>query len=145
MPAWVDDLLQPERLITVALVLFLLWLLIKSLIAAWPFLSQLVALVETLVGDADNPGIGDRMEAQGKKLADMGELLESVRAQVQNSHDTNLRDDVDDLQTTVSLVHKKLDEHIAIAKESDRRQDKTAEEVAIMRRDIGRIVAKYVP
>lgn len=138
MPSWVDEVLQPERLFTVALVLFLLWLAVRSLVAAWPFLADFVGLVQILVGDKDNPGIGDRMDTQSSALREMGDKLEAVRAQVQNSHQTNLRDDVD-------VIRSRLDEHIAIAKESDRRQDKTAEEVAIMRRDIGRIVAKYVP
>lgn len=48
--------------------------------------------------------------------------LETVRHQVENSHKTNLRDDVD-------RVEDKLDEHIDIAKDSDRQQAETAAKV----------------
>lgn len=48
--------------------------------------------------------------------------LETVRHQVENSHRTNLRDDVDRLEL-------KLDEHIDIAKESDERLAETAAQV----------------
>lgn len=50
-------------------------------------------------------------------------LLETVRAQVQNSHNTNLRDDMD-------TISKKLDEHIAISKHHDRKQNETSRKLA---------------
>lgn len=56
-------------------------------------------------------------------------LLETVRSQVQNSHPTNLRDDVDDLTELIGDVIAKLDEHIVIAKESDKAQEETARQV----------------
>lgn len=60
--------------------------------------------------------------------------LEILRAQVQNSHSTNLRDDVDRVQRTVTELVQKVDEHITIAKASDERQDRT-----------GQIVDEYLP
>lgn len=60
--------------------------------------------------------------------------LETIRAQVQNSHSTNLRDDLDRLHATVDELVAKVEEHITIAKESDGRQDETE-----------RIVNRYLP
>ncbi|MCO1338095.1 hypothetical protein BJH93_04175 [Kocuria polaris] len=144
MPSWVEDLLQPERLWPVAIVLTLLWLAARSLIKGWPLLSAFVGLVHTLVGDEDTPGIAERMEAQSRTLSTMGEKLEAVRAQVQNSHHTNMRDDIDGLTKTVDGLTETVEEvvsavrqqqndfavHVAIAKDSDRRQAETAEKVS---------------
>ncbi|WP_180967251.1 hypothetical protein [Zhihengliuella halotolerans] len=139
MPSWVEELLQPERLWPVAIVLTLLWLAARSLIKGWPLLSAFVDLIQTLVGDEDKgqPGIAARMESQSKALSEMGEKLEAVRAQVQNSHNTNMRDDIDGLTETVeelaSAVRQQQNDfavHVAIAKDSDRRQAETAEKVS---------------
>lgn len=63
-------------------------------------------------------------------------LLETVRSQVQNSHRTNFRDDLDaNTEATraalerIEEVAAKLDEHIIIAKASDKAQDETARQV----------------
>lgn len=61
MPAWVSDLLQSDRLLTVVFVFFIVGMVVKSALKAWPFLSKFVGLVHTLVGDDDNPGIGARL------------------------------------------------------------------------------------
>lgn len=72
-------------------------------------------------------GTEDRLDRSGR-IIEKGQpgipaLLEAVRSQVQNSHNTNLRDDMDG-------ISKKLDEHIAISKHQDRLQNKTAEKLA---------------
>lgn len=59
-------------------------------------------------------------------------VLERVRAQVQNGHPTNLRDDVDELIEQVGELAKKLDQHISIAKDHDRGQAALAAEVKRM-------------
>lgn len=56
-------------------------------------------------------------------------MLEKVRSQVENSHHTNLRDDVDDLRGTVNQIGKKLDTHIVIADQYNEKQEETAEKV----------------
>lgn len=75
------------------------------------------------------PGLIVRLSAMEEHQSSQGQVLETVRAQVQNSHRTNLRDDLDELTRTVETLVNKFAEHIAIAKESDRRQDATAEQV----------------
>lgn len=129
MPSWVADLLQPDRLLTVAFLLFFLWLTCRSAFRAFPFVASFVELVQTLVGDKDNPGIGHRMDAQVAKMSELRDTLETVRAQVQNSHSTNLRDDVDDVKHAISKVAGQLEEHIEIAKKYDAAQDETAKQV----------------
>ena len=67
-------------------------------------------------------------------------LLETVRAQVQNDHtEINLRDDLDrqtkrldDLAEALQGVREDLRIHVAIAKESERRQEDTAQKVAAL-------------
>ena len=67
-------------------------------------------------------------------------LLETVRAQVQNDHtEINLRDDIDrqtkqlkDLTEALAAVREDHRVHVAIAKEAERRQAATAEQVAAL-------------
>lgn len=63
-------------------------------------------------------------------------LLERMRHQVENSHRTNLRDDIDDLARRVNAsaeimqaLRNDLTVHVAIAKGQERRQARTAEKV----------------
>ena len=72
-------------------------------------------------------------------------LLETVRSQVQNSHSTNLRDDVDTVIETVDTLSRRLKEHIQIAIKSDAAQDRTAEKVEQLVEDVGKLTEKYAP
>lgn len=63
-------------------------------------------------------------------------LLETVRSQVQNSHRTNFRDDLDRNTAAthkalerIEYVSTKLDRHIVIAKEADAIADATKQKV----------------
>lgn len=107
---------------TLAVVLFILWLIVRGSFKAYPFISRLVKLVNTLVGDKDNPGIGDRMDAQDVTLDNLSTTVETVRSQVQNSHQTNLRDDVD-------KVINKLDQHLATSESQDKEQKETTKKL----------------
>lgn len=64
-------------------------------------------------------------------------LLERMRHQVENSHRTNLRDDVDEVARRIENVadmvqgvRNDLTVHVAIAKDAEKRQAETAREVA---------------
>lgn len=79
-------------------------------------------------------------------------LLETVRSQVQNSHRTNFRDDLDaNTEATrkalgrIDEVATKLEEHIQIAIKSDAAQDRTAEKVEQLVEDVGKLTEKYAP
>lgn len=71
-------------------------------------------------------------------------LLETVRSQVQNSHSTNLRDDVDTVIETVDTLSRRLEEHIQIAIKSDSAQDQTAEQVKKLVEDVGKLTNQYI-
>ena len=56
-------------------------------------------------------------------------ILERVRAQVENDHKTNFRDDQDRLERKVDELTVKLDDHIGYAITSDRKLAKVEEAV----------------
>lgn len=65
------------------------------------------------------PSIFDRLSSQDEVLKTQNETLEKIVAavnkavqQVQNSHVTNLRDDVDEVIGKVDSLHDKLDDHL---------------------------------
>lgn len=51
--------------------------------------------------------------------------LDRVLKQVENSHNTNFRDDLDVVRSNIERVSHKLDEHIEISKDHDRFQFET--------------------
>lgn len=69
-------------------------------------------------------------------------IIEEVRSQVQNSHRTNLRDDLDRLHADVFDLKQDLREHIDIAKDNERRRDEVEEQLTS---DIGVLREKYAP
>lgn len=69
-------------------------------------------------------------------------LLERVRAQVENSHDTVMRDDIDVIREMVDRLDSKLDRHITEADNSVARQDKSIARIA---GDVGKLKSKYAP
>lgn len=94
---------------------------IGALIPAVRAVTRATKAISTFLHDWN--GTEDRLDRSGR-LIEKGSpgipaLLETVRAQVQNSHNTNLRDDLD-------KISKKLDEHIVISKHHDRDQTRTA-------------------
>ncbi|MGP9490043.1 hypothetical protein ACT3R5_15935 [Glutamicibacter sp. AOP5-A2-7] len=139
MPSWVHDLLQIERLFTIALIFFIVYLLLKTIGKNWKFVSNFVRLVNTLVGDDKNPGIGVRMEQQTKKLDKQAELLERVRAQVENDHDTNFRDDNDLIMEKVDDLATEFKAHVAISKAKDKEGDENAYRVAVLADKVNKI------
>ncbi|NWN87323.1 MAG: DUF2746 domain-containing protein [Micrococcaceae bacterium] len=61
------------------------------------------------------------------KLDTMRADLDRVLKQVENSHNTNFRDDLDVVRASVERVGERLDEHIVISKDHDRFQNQTRE------------------
>jgi hypothetical protein len=148
MPQWIQDL-------TVAQVILFLGAVSAAAAGIWKVgrpalraLRRVADLADVVVGtpakvDASGaqeeparPGMVARLTSLEEAKRAQNALLETIRSQVQNSHSTNLRDDLDthgirldDLAAQVTDIVTKLDEHIRIAIESDRRQDETAEQV----------------
>ena len=112
MPSWAIELLQPQNLVPMALVLFVLWLLIRGAFKAFPFVAKFVDLVHTLVGDADNPGIGARMDSQG-------EQLKAIMHEVLPNHGSSLND-------AVRRTESALEDHLKVAEKQDLEQKETA-------------------
>ncbi|MGO1320984.1 MAG: DUF2746 domain-containing protein [Galactobacter sp.] len=119
--------------VLLALVLIggILWRPARAVARAIKSLSQLME---------DWHGTPDRVDRTGAVIEPgrpgVPALLETVRSQVQNSHETNFRDDLDQVKIGIDRLtrdvqaHKeKLDEHIVIAKTNDRLTADTAEKV----------------
>lgn len=84
-----------------------------AIVKLWPVIKRFVALGATL------ERLPETLRHQDETLANQNTVLdgivESVNKavqQVQNSHVTNLRDDVDEVIGKVDSLHEKLDEHL---------------------------------
>jgi hypothetical protein len=89
-----------------------------------------VALVSAFgaIGVAVVGLIGSRMAKHGRQIASGAANIEAVREQVQNSHKTNLRDDIDSLRDEMRqgfrLVHEAVhDVRVGLTWEARERQD----------------------
>lgn len=79
-------------------------------------------------------GVPERRDASGQ-LIEAGKpgllaQVETLRSQVQNSHKTNLREDLDVIRDTVQALGAQVAEHIAISKENDAAGAQVAETLA---------------
>lgn len=108
MPSWITELVQMDRLLTIAFVLFFLWLIIRTLFKSYPFVHKFVTLVHDLVGDDENPGIAKRMDAQARKL-------DMITHEVLPNHGSSLNDSVRRNEQFTKELGEKLDAHIEIA------------------------------
>lgn len=113
MPSWAIELLQPHNLVPMAMVLFVLWLLIRGAFKAFPFVAKFVTLVHDLVGDEEKPGIGRRMDAQGGQL-------KAIMHEVLPNHGSSLND-------SVRRTEQALEDHLKVAEKQDAEQKDTAE------------------
>lgn len=125
----------PYLIVTVILMMgsFLIWVGSKLL----PVIRKGTRVLDDFLGEPARPGIPARpgvIEA----LAGTRHDLDLVKKQVQNSHKTNFRDDLDgkaskeDVEAVakaLTTLASKLDEHITIAKESDRSQVEMARQM----------------
>lgn len=127
MPDWITDLLGVQTAAIVMIVLGIGGALWKVIRWAKPYAKAAAAFLEDWNGEPErkDPNTGEVI-TPGKPSAPA--LLERMRHQVENSHKTALRDDLDvsirlgkELTVQVSELSAKLDQHIDIAKESDRR------------------------
>jgi len=132
MPGWIEQLAQPAVLWPAAIIMFILWLIIRSCFKFFPFLSKFVALVNTLVGTDEKPGLKKWQEEQTKKLDGQAEILERVRHQVENDHSTNMREDQDKLIASVEQLTSDFKAHVAISKAKDKEGDENAYRVAVL-------------
>lgn len=136
MPEWINDLLQTERLLTVAFVLFLLWMMGKAIFKSWPLLSKTVTLMNALVGDgSSNSGLVAQMESMAGKLTALTGKVETIHHEVTPNHGGSMND-------AFKRIEKKLDDHIEIAIKSDERQEATAQVVADLEPKVKRLLGE---
>lgn len=91
-------------------------------------------------------GVPEELDSTGRVIRPgrrgAASVIEEVRHQVQNSHRTNLRDDLDRLHADVSDLKQDLRQHIDFAQLQDDRRDEVEEQLAD---DIGTLRDKYAP
>ena len=94
-------------------------------------------------------GVPERRDASGQ-LIEAGKpgllaQVETLRSQVQNSHSTNLREDMDVIRDSVLALSTQLTEHIEISKENDLASAKVAETLAEFTPMLKELHQQYVP
>lgn len=107
MPSWLVELLEPGMLVSVAFVLFIIYLILRLAFKAYPFVLKFVTLVHDLVGDEDSPSIAKRMESQGAQLA-------KIMHEVLPNHGSSLNDSVRRTEAKTAELASKLEEHIGV-------------------------------
>jgi len=117
-------------------------------------IKRLVDGLESITRDWH--GVPERRDAAGM-LIEPGRpgimaQVEVLRSQVQNSHSSNLREDLDIVRDLVKglaeqqvVLSEKLDEHIDIAKESDLNQVRLAEQLEEFTPVMKQLQEQYVP
>ncbi|VXB24447.1 conserved hypothetical protein [Arthrobacter sp. 9V] len=127
MNEWLAGLTLGEIISTLAVITACLAVILKF----WRPFRKIFKGLETIGSDWN--GAPERKDASGEVIepARPGVMaqLETLRAQVQNSHSTNLRDDVDKALERLDVVTEVLAEHIGIAKQSDEQQKELAGKV----------------
>lgn len=120
----------------------------------WKPAKGFLKITKTLLAFSEDwNGTEDRLDKSGavieKGRPGVPALLETVRSQVQNSHGTNMRDDLDRAiatgeQNVTALTHlaKTLSQHIEEADKSVTKQD---ENIARIADDVGKLKTKYAP
>ena len=115
---------------------WLFWVCALVLIGGvlWKPARMLGKVVKSVAAFAEDwNGTPDRTDHTGaiieKGRPGVPAILERVRAQVENSHGTVLRDDLDRSEAKLDDLSRKLDEHITYAITSDRKLAKVEEAV----------------
>lgn len=93
------------------------WPLLKRAVTIGASLEKLPEMAQELTALT----IGQRAqgEVQQEQTASLGELKEDVakvKQQVKNDHDSNLREDLDEVRDQVLGLHNKLDNHLSAPK-----------------------------
>ncbi|MFJ4286395.1 hypothetical protein ACIPY0_12185 [Paenarthrobacter nicotinovorans] len=108
---------------------------------AWKPVRKLLKNIDQISQDWN--GTAERKDESGAVIAParpgIPAQIETLRAQVQNSHKTNLREDLDAVHRSVKDVNKRLDEHITITEE---RRAKADELTRVVQEDIVPVAAK---
>lgn len=142
LPEWFSSLTIGEIMVFLA-GFGTLFLIIKKI---WRPLRRIIKALEQIAADWN--GTAERKDGAGI-IIEAGRpgvmaQLETLRAQVQNSHRTNLRDDVDKVRDLVGELTKKFGEHVEIARLSDESQGRVEEQLLKFTPMLEDLHAKYV-
>lgn len=127
MPAWLTEFLDTQVVLFVIGVATIAGAIWKAIAWVRPYLRGTAAFLEDWNGAPErrDPNTGELIEP-AKPSAPA--LLERMRHQVENSHKTNMRDDLDDQTRRINEVadlvvalRADLAEHIGIAKQDGER------------------------
>lgn len=92
-----------------------------ALVKLWPFLKRAVSIgmsLEKLSEMAlelrglaqEQRSQGEILGAQSQSLATITTEVEKVKQQVKNDHDSNLREDIDEVRDDAKSLHRKVDD-----------------------------------
>jgi hypothetical protein len=98
-----------------------------AIVKLWPLLKRAVTIGASLekLPEMSNElraltmgqrAQGDTLTAQNASLATITDEVEKVKQQVKNDHDSNLREDLDEVRDHVLDLHAKLDLHLTAPK-----------------------------
>lgn len=137
LPEWLARLTLGEIFIVLVGVSAAVMATAKLLKPARQFFKNLGQIAE------DWSGVPERVDGSGQVIepARPGVMaqLETLRSQVQNSHKTNLREDIDAVHRSVITVTERLDEHITSTEE---RRAKADELTRVVKEDIVPVAAQ---
>jgi hypothetical protein len=90
-----------------------LWPLLKRAVTVGSSLEKLPEMaLELSALSIGQRAQGETLDGQNQALAALTTEVRTVKQQVQNSHVTNLRDDVDEVIGKIDTFHDKLDDHL---------------------------------
>ena len=142
LPEWFTSLTMGEVVVFLT-GLGALFLIIKKI---WRPLRRIIKALEQIAGDWN--GTAERRDGAGivieKGRPGVMAQLETLRSQVQNSHRTNLRDDVDKVHNAVGELSQKFTEHLEITRLSDESQGRVEEQLLKFTPMLEELHAKYV-
>ncbi|MDN5667046.1 MAG: DUF2746 domain-containing protein [Renibacterium salmoninarum] len=77
-----------------------------AVVKVWPIIKRLVAVLSEI------EKLPETLKAQNEVLGMIQAATDEAVKQVQNSHVTNLRDDVDAVRDDIATLHAKVDAHL---------------------------------
>lgn len=101
-----------EFLDSISVLQFLIWIAAAVAVVilirkSWPTVSKFVRTIDVILE------LAERLARIERQLGDQDELLERVRAQVENDHDTNMREELTEALEWQQKHEKKSDAVIA--------------------------------
>lgn len=131
MPAWISELIAPQTLATLGVIVFLIWGMFKVL----PALRRGFRFLGAVMGEPEGPGM-PRRESLLERLSGLETKLETVRHEVEFNNGTSVKDAVIRTEDGVVDMHGTLLAHIVESQRTTDLAERTAGQVeALLRKD----------